>query len=204
MTPDSHRDKYAKLGIINQWRSICICTKSMLECIWGIRPQLQRTVYLIFAIIAIYLTGSHWDVSVLQPYPLHSCLTYYVFLLSTLTSHFTSPYQTNCPTLIFQFRYTLPSLSETTLPIIPSHSARLMCSRVSNVVFYFRCLQLFKDRTSKDVNQDSLLPSLHQRNKDIVSPAPHLWLLLVMPFGHYITRHDQPTRHSSIPQLMAG
>lgn len=32
----------------------------------------------------------------------------------------------------------------------------------------------------------------------------HLWLLLVMPLCRYVTGHDQPTRHSSIPQLMAG
>lgn len=31
----------------------------------------------------------------------------------------------------------------------------------------------------------------------------HLWQLLVMPVGDYITRHDQPTRHSSIPQPIA-
>lgn len=64
----------------------------------------------------ILLTGSQWDVSILQPYPLHSCLTYYVFLLLTpnITLHFSFLDNLTVPLLIFQFWYTLPLLSETT------------------------------------------------------------------------------------------
>lgn len=55
-------------------------------CVWGIRPQLQRTAYLLSASIAFYFIGSHWDVYILQPSPLHSCLTCYYSLFSSPTA----------------------------------------------------------------------------------------------------------------------
>lgn len=95
----------------------------MFECVGGLRPQLQGTVYLLFAIIAFYSIGSHWDVFILQPFPLHSCLTYFVFLLQTPPPH--TPRQTvSSPT----FEYAPPHSRKQLNQPSQVNSTRLMCS----------------------------------------------------------------------------
>lgn len=120
-----------------------LCTKSMFKRVLGLRPQLQGTVYLLFAVIAFYSIGSHWDVFILQPYPLHSSLTYYVLLLPTqpVTLCYSIWDKLSVPLLSPTF-CTLPPRS-LRQPSIPSHSTSLMFSQVCvcTRVYVVLCLQ---------------------------------------------------------------
>lgn len=60
----SQGHKYARHGIITQWRNIYVQSQCF-KCIWGLRPQLRGTIYLFFAIIAFYLIGPQWDIFIL-------------------------------------------------------------------------------------------------------------------------------------------
>lgn len=121
----THGDKSAKRGIINQWRSIYV----HIQCLHAlrIRPQLQRTVY--YSLLILHFTNSHWGVTILQSK--HSLLTY-VFPPSgsvTLCFSFIS-----CAAQQTAF-YSPPSvLSETARSTVPSLSNQQMCIQVRSVL----------------------------------------------------------------------
>lgn len=123
-------------------------------------------------------------------------------LLPSHQSHFTNPLSVH-------------SFLANTLLIIPSHSHRSMfsqlyvhcvCCGVMTVSQTVSVPARVYVRTSKDMNQNPsyLLLFKGMTNLQHLLSKRHLWLLSVVPLGCYITRHNQPTHHSSIPQLMAS
>lgn len=168
--------------------------------VWGLRPQIKGITLLLFAIIAFYFIGRHWDGFILQLLQWHSCLTCCVVLTLLL------------------MRQPVPPSSSAGAP--PLHSLRQLNfpSQGTQPDLMLSCVCLWHLGSTvfspgfaysldhEGCKPEPLLPSCLRRDADMRMSAlkRHLWLLLAPSWGCYAVRLNQWTRHSSVPQLMAG